>query len=68
MDTVTRVNLAVHGVRVDAPVRRNKGAGPSDDGHLVLDGENAALPIVTDSPYVIRQGRVYEAGSISVWS
>ncbi len=35
MDTVTRVNLAVHGVRVDAPVRRNKGAGPSDDGHLV---------------------------------
>jgi radical SAM protein (TIGR04043 family) len=60
MDTVTRVNLAVHGVRVDAPVRRNKGAGPSDDGHLVLDGENAALPIVADSPYVIRQGRVYQ--------
>jgi radical SAM protein (TIGR04043 family) len=60
MDTVTRVNLAVHGVRVDAPVRRSKGAGPSDDGHLVLDGENAALPIVPDSPYVIRQGRVYQ--------
>jgi radical SAM protein (TIGR04043 family) len=60
MDTVTRANLAVHGVQVEAPVRRNKGAGPSDDGHLVLDGENAALPIVADSPYVIRQGRVFE--------
>jgi len=60
MDTVTRVNLAVHGVRVDAPVRRTKGAGPSDDGHLVLDGENAALPIVADSPYVVRSGRVYD--------
>lgn len=50
MDTVTRVNLAVHGVRVDAPVRRSKGAGPSDDGHLVLDGETRPCPSLPTAP------------------
>ena len=59
MDIATRVDLAVRGVRVDAPVRRSKGAGPSDDGHVVLDGENAALPINPDSPYQVRDGRVF---------
>ncbi|MEU6641814.1 MSMEG_0568 family radical SAM protein [Saccharomonospora sp. NPDC046836] len=54
-----RVDLAVHGVRADTPVRRSKGAGPSDDGHLVVDGSNAALPLNPDSPYTIRNGRVY---------
>lgn len=54
-----RVDLAVRGVRVDAPVQRSKGAGPSDDGHLVIDGANAALPLNADSPYTIRDGRVY---------
>ncbi|MFC4000068.1 MSMEG_0568 family radical SAM protein [Prauserella oleivorans] len=54
----TRADLAVHGVRLDAPVRRSKGAGPSDDGHLVLDGANAALPINPESPYTVRDGRV----------
>ena len=59
MDTATRVDLAVRGVRVDAPVRRQQGAGPSDDGHVVLDGENAALPINPASPYQVRGGRVF---------
>jgi radical SAM protein (TIGR04043 family) len=59
MDIATRVDLAVRGVRVDAPVRRHQGAGPSDDGHLVLDGENAALPISSTSPYEVRGGRVW---------
>jgi radical SAM protein (TIGR04043 family) len=54
-----RVDIAVHGVRVDAPVRRSKGAGPSDDGHLVVDGANAALPINPESPFVVREGRVF---------
>ena len=45
-----RAEMAVYGVQVDAPVRRSKGAGPSDDGHLVVDGANATLPIVADSP------------------
>ncbi len=61
MDIATRVDLAVRGVRVDAPVRRHQGAGPSDDGHLVLDGENAALPISSTSPYEVRGGRVWSS-------
>jgi radical SAM protein (TIGR04043 family) len=60
MDIATRVDLAVRGVRVDAPVRRLRGAGPSDDGHLVLDGENAALPLNADSPYEVRGGTVFK--------
>ncbi len=55
----TRVDIAIRGVRVDAPVRRPAGAGPSDDGHLVVDGANAALPVNPDSPYVVRDGRLW---------
>jgi len=55
----TRVDIAVRGVRVDAPVRRPAGAGPSDDGHLVVDGANAALPLNPDSPYLVRDGRLW---------
>jgi radical SAM protein (TIGR04043 family) len=54
-----RVDLAIKGVRVDAPVQRSKGAGPSDDGHLVIDGANATLPLNPDSPYIVRDGRVF---------
>jgi radical SAM protein (TIGR04043 family) len=49
----------VRGVRVDAPVRRPAGAGPSDDGHLLVDGANAALPVNPQSPYLVRDGRVW---------
>jgi radical SAM protein (TIGR04043 family) len=61
MDVGTRVELAVRGVRVDAPVRRRQGAGPSDDGHVVLDDANAALPLNPDSPYLVADGRVWAA-------
>ncbi|MER7251351.1 MSMEG_0568 family radical SAM protein [Kribbella sp. NPDC000426] len=57
-----RAEMAVYGVRVDAPVRRSKGAGPSDDGHLVVDGANATLPIVADSPYEVKDGTVFRRG------
>ena len=56
----TRVDLALTGVRMDAPVRRSKGAGPSDDGHVVVDGANATLPLNPESPYVVRDGRVFD--------
>lgn len=49
----TRVNIALLGVRSDAPVRRTGGAGPSDDGHFVIDGAGAAIPLNPDSPYVV---------------
>ncbi|WP_214102971.1 MSMEG_0568 family radical SAM protein [Acrocarpospora catenulata] len=64
MDRVgTRVDVAIRGVRLDAPVRRAGGAGPSDDGHLVVDGANAAIPLNPDSPYVVRDGRLYLGGT-----
>ena len=59
MSVGTRAEIAVRGVRVDAPVRRPAGAGPSDDGHLVVDGANAALPVNPDSPYVVRDSRLW---------
>jgi radical SAM protein (TIGR04043 family) len=57
-----RADLAVRGVRVAAPVFRRSGAGPSDDGHLLVEGLPAALPLVTDSPWRVDKGRlVHEA-------
>jgi radical SAM protein (TIGR04043 family) len=55
----TRAELALQGVRMDAPVRRPDGAGPSDDGHVLVDGANAALPRNPASPYTVREGRVW---------
>ena len=54
----TRVDLAILGVRSDAPVRRTGGAGPSDDGHFVVGGAGAAIPLDPASPYVVRGGRL----------
>jgi radical SAM protein (TIGR04043 family) len=59
MNLDTRVDVAVRGVRMEAPVARRGGAGPSDDGHLVVDGVNAALPLNPQSPYVVRDGRLW---------
>jgi len=56
---MTRAELALHGVRSPAPVRRPDGAGPSDDGHVLIDGANAALPTNPDSPYSARDGKVW---------
>jgi radical SAM protein (TIGR04043 family) len=56
--TTTFVDIALLGVRVDAPVTRRMGAGPSDDGHLIVDGANAALPVNPASPYQVRDGRL----------
>jgi radical SAM protein (TIGR04043 family) len=61
---MTRAELALRGVALDAPVRRPDGAGPSDDGHFLIghglvDGANAALPTNPASPYRVRDGRVW---------
>jgi radical SAM protein (TIGR04043 family) len=55
----TRVDVAILGVRVDAPVRRSGGAGPSDDGHLLVGGAGAAIPLNPDSPYLVRDGSLW---------
>ena len=54
----TRVDLALLGVRMSAPVARRGGAGPSDDGHVLVNSSNAALPNNPDSPYWVDDGRV----------
>lgn len=56
----TRSALAVRGVRSGVDHRRGPGAGPSDDGHLVIDGANVTLPIDPGSPYVVRDGRILD--------
>ena len=57
-DLVARSELAVAGVRHDSPLRRGRGAGPSDDGHLVIDGANATIPSNPDSPYSCSGGKL----------
>jgi radical SAM protein (TIGR04043 family) len=59
MSIEVHADLAVRGVRVPMPVRRPAGAGPSDDGHVLVDGRNAALPVNPASPYTVREGRVW---------
>lgn len=59
----TRVDLAIRGIRLDAPLSRRAGAGPSDDGHVILDGAGAAIPLNPSSPYSVRAGRLLLDGA-----
>jgi radical SAM protein (TIGR04043 family) len=60
----TRVDVAIQGIRLlDAPVARRAGAGPSDDGHVLLDGVGAAVPLNPRSPYSVSGGRLLLDGA-----
>jgi radical SAM protein (TIGR04043 family) len=60
----TRVDVAIQGIRLlDAPVSRRAGAGPSDDGHVLLGGVGAAIPLNPRSPYTVSGGRLLLDGS-----
>ncbi|GAA1910414.1 MSMEG_0568 family radical SAM protein [Nocardioides lentus] len=60
----TRVDLALQGIRLlDPPVSRTGGAGPSDDGHVLIDGVGAAVPLNPRSPYAVRGGRLLLDGA-----
>ncbi|MFB8279482.1 MSMEG_0568 family radical SAM protein [Nocardia colli] len=59
----TRVDIALLGIRVDAPVQRRSGAGPSDDGHVLIGGVGAAIPIRSDSPYLVEGNRLLFDGT-----
>ena len=60
----TRVDVAIQGIRLlDAPVSRRAGAGPSDDGHVLLSGVGAAIPLNPRSPYTVSGGRLLLDGS-----
>jgi radical SAM protein (TIGR04043 family) len=60
----TRVDVAIRGIRLrEVPVARTAGAGPSDDGHLLLDGVGAAVPLDPRSPYTVAGGRLLLDGA-----
>ncbi|RFA15079.1 radical SAM protein [Subtercola boreus] len=59
----TRVDVAIRGIRVDAPVTRQAGAGPSDDAHVMFGGEQAAIPQNSNSPYLVKNGRLLLDGA-----
>jgi radical SAM protein (TIGR04043 family) len=60
----TRVDVAIQGIRLlNAPVARRAGAGPSDDGHVLLDGVGAAIPLNPRSPYSVRGGKLLLDGA-----
>lgn len=65
MSVSTRVDLALLGFRGRPPSTRTAGAGPSDDGHLVVDGLNAAVPCNPSSPYVFDGTRILYDGQDS---
>lgn len=54
-----RADVAVRGMRTVAPVHRTGGAGPSDDGHVMYDGRQTAIPINPTSPYRVREGTLH---------
>lgn len=62
MSVSTRVDLALLGFRGRPPVSRTAGAGPSADGHLVIDGLNAAIPRNPQSPFVFDGTKVLYDG------
>ena len=66
MDLELRTQLAVHGLRSRPAVGRVGGAGPSDDGHWALDGQAAALPVLEDSPFELREGGVLTRDGVVV--
>ncbi|MHC1559784.1 MSMEG_0568 family radical SAM protein [Actinomycetospora sp. C-140] len=71
-----RSEVAVRGVALDLPdtaknttdlgatipLRRPGGAGPSADGHVLVDGRRTTIPINPASPYRLRDGRLVRTG------
>ncbi len=51
VDLALRSELAVAGLRAAPPLNRTAGAGPSDEGHWLLGGVPASVPIAPDSPW-----------------
>jgi radical SAM protein (TIGR04043 family) len=66
-ELAVRADVAVRGISVDLgsviPLRRPGGAGPSADGHVLVDGRPTTIPIVADSPYRLRDGRLLRGGT-----
>ena len=65
MSVSTRVDLTLLGIRGRPPVSRTAGAGPSADGHLMIDGHAAAITLNANSPFVVDGSRVLLDGEDS---
>lgn len=65
MSVSTRVDLTLLGIRGRPPVSRTAGAGPSADGHLVIDGRAAAIPLNPLSPFIFDGNRIVRDGEDS---
>lgn len=63
MSVSTRVDLSILGVRGRTPLSRASGAGPSDDGHVLINGLSAALPLDDASPYLLERDRITRDGA-----
>ncbi|MHA3701275.1 MSMEG_0568 family radical SAM protein [Jatrophihabitans sp. YIM 134969] len=63
-DLQLRAELATSGVRVHAPVRRTGGAGPTDDGHVVLMGLPTTLRRTEDSRFTLDGSRLIADGVV----
>lgn len=48
---------------MEAPVSRQAGAGPSDDGHVLFEGQQAAIPVNPLSPYLVKKGKLFLDGA-----
>ncbi|MBD0024324.1 MSMEG_0568 family radical SAM protein [Gordonia pseudamarae] len=59
----TRVDLTLLGVRGSPPVNRTGGAGPTDDGHFLIDGLNASIPRNQNSPFIFDGSRILRDGA-----
>jgi radical SAM protein (TIGR04043 family) len=66
VDLALRSELAVRGLRAAPPLRRRAGAGPTDDGHWVLDGVPASVPIAPDSPWACSEDGVLTRDGVVV--
>ncbi|MEA2193171.1 MAG: hypothetical protein QOI73_3292, partial [Solirubrobacteraceae bacterium] len=65
MDLGLRSELAVLGIRAAPPLRRRSGAGPSDDGHWMVDGSPMTVPMAPASPWALtRSGELMRDGVI----
>ena len=73
LDLGLRSELATRGLRTRPALHRRAGAGPSDDGHWLLDGAPMTLPMAPDSPWAVdeegvltREGVVVDADVVAV--
>lgn len=61
-DTSTTSTSTTTDLGASIPLRRPGGAGPSADGHVLVDGLRTTIPINPASPYRLHDGRLVRTG------